>query len=78
MEGIAKITGNKNGLMTKVEKQDDFLTKPKLSNIKEANSVTVTIGKSAVKEDKGKVVKAEAVAAPTNVTAPAPKPAAAQ
>lgn len=77
MEGIAKMTGNKNGLMTKVEKQDDFLTKPKLSNIKEANSVTVTIGKSAVKEDKGKVVKAEAVAAPTKVTAQA-KPAAAQ
>lgn len=71
------MTGNKNGLMTKVEKQDDFLTKPKLANIPEANSVTVTIGKSAVKEDKGKIVKAEAVATPTNATAQA-KPAAAQ
>ena len=66
MEGIAKMTGNTNGLMTKVEKkQEDFLTAPKLSNIKEANSVTVTVGKSAVKDDKQKVIKAEAIAAPS-------------
>lgn len=64
MEGIAKMTGNTNGLMTKVdEKKEDFLTEPKLSNMKEANTVNISIGKSAVKEDKSKAVKKEAVIA---------------
>jgi hypothetical protein len=77
MEGIAKMTGNKNGLMTKVDnKKEDFLTEPKLSNVKEATSVSITIGeKSAVKDDKSKVVKAEAVAAPSSATAEVKSPA---
>lgn len=52
MEGIAKMTGNKNGLMTKVKEEEDFLTSPKLSNKKEADKVTVKVDKGAVKEDK--------------------------
>jgi hypothetical protein len=49
MEGISKMTGNKNGLMTKVNQQDDFLTSPKLSNMKEADKVTIKVEKRAVK-----------------------------
>jgi hypothetical protein len=52
MEGIAKMTGNKNGLMTKVVKDEDFLTNPKLSNMKEADKLTVKVEKTAVKAEK--------------------------